>query len=122
VREDSVEVQESKNPSRVRKEKKDQEGQRLYMHSMTHSRRVRGDKAKVEAFGNVKFFQVWEDSTTTQEERRQPSDQPKEEIWTIEFILPEGASEEARRRGERHPSDLTRKSHKPLDREELRTD
>jgi hypothetical protein len=60
VHEDSVEVQESKNPSRISKEKKAQEGQRSHMHSEnSQSMEFTEDKeAKVEAFERPwKFFQ-----------------------------------------------------------------
>jgi hypothetical protein len=35
---------------------------------------ARGKSAKVEAFENVKFFQVWEESAVAQKGQREPSD------------------------------------------------
>jgi hypothetical protein len=37
-------------------------------------------ETKVKAFENLKFFQVWEESTKAQKEQQLPLDQTREEI------------------------------------------
>jgi hypothetical protein len=60
-----------------------------------HKRRTR---TKVEAFGNLEFFQVQEESAQAQEGAQQPSDRLEKEIWTVGFYV-QGAPEQAYRRG-----------------------
>jgi hypothetical protein len=54
----------------------------------------RRKETKVEAFENLKFFQVWEESAQKlRREQQQPSDRLEKKIWTIGFHVQEGSGE-----------------------------
>jgi hypothetical protein len=64
------------------------------MHSRTHSHRVRGDEAKVEAFENVKFFQVQEESAGSSRGSTVAVRSAREEDLDHWFLRPGEAQEE----------------------------
>jgi hypothetical protein len=102
------------------KEKKAQEGQRFIRAGEAQVRGARrGKKTKVEAFGKLKFSQVWEEMQEAQEEHTAVRS-AGEEIWTVEIHV----QEELRRSAQEEETDSRRislkKSRQPLDREELR--
>jgi hypothetical protein len=96
-------VEESFEDSKI----KAQEGQRFHTRSEAQVEGVRRERreAKVEAFENLKFFQVWEESAGSSGGAAQPVVRSAgEEIWTVDFYV----QEELRRSLQKEETDSRR--------------
>jgi hypothetical protein len=91
-----------KNPLRVRRKGKAQEGQHFIRVTKLTVVEFVEKRTKVEAFENWKFFQVWE-GVCKLRRAKQPSDRRRKEIWTIGFHV-----QEAHRKNGSEPLDLER--------------